>query len=89
MEIWCPGKGNLQPLIAWRFDAAEMCSKVIVDINERFNLTEEERKELGGVYKLVKVPHEGTIVAFCKNDFNLGDIFQVGKLIYIIYTYMY
>ena len=77
-------RGNLQPLIAWKFDAPEMCTKVIVDINERFNLTEEEQKELGGKYRLEKVPHEGTIVSFCKNDFNFGDIFQVSMLMYIM-----
>ena len=73
-------RGNTQPLKAWKFDAPEILSKVIVEVSERFDLTEQQREESGRHYRYEKVAYEGTIVAFCKNDFNLGDIFQVGLL---------
>jgi hypothetical protein len=40
-------RGNTLPLKTWKFDAPEILSRVIVDISERFVLTEAQRKESG------------------------------------------
>ena len=75
-------RGNLEPLKAWKFDAPEMMSKVMVNVKEKLMLTLDQRKELlplKRTYKFVDCEREGTIVAFCKGDINDGDIFQVRK----------
>ena len=73
-------RGNIEPLKAWKFDAPEMMSKVIVNVKEKIMRTLDQQREYLPVkrtYKFVDCEREGTIVAFCRGDINDGDVFQV------------
>ena len=58
-------RGNTQPLKVSKFNFSEILSKVIVEVSERFDLTEAQTEKSGRQYRYDKVAYEGTLVAFC------------------------